>query len=201
MDANLPPSLNFSQYRDLVKKLKHGKSLPTAIYLHKSALTEALQPELLSFIKNTINKLDVQQPWNLIKFYKRDLKFTLLNYPDFDEYAYPPLHTSYTIDADDLTIKITNYSNSNNPPILHRKETLILPTYIIYNTFQKITNEGEQIGLYQNTKSIGFKQQWQNLIKRKGYKLDEKGMLHKVAEVLSDNYGGRSSDNYLGRLI
>ncbi|HDY91003.1 MAG TPA: DNA phosphorothioation-associated putative methyltransferase [Pseudoalteromonas sp.] len=183
MDSNLPSSLSFPKYRDLVKKLKHGKSLPTAIYLHKSSLEIALQPELLSFIQSTINQLNINEPWNLLKLYKRDLKFTLLNYPDFDNYAYPALNTSYTIDAAELTIKTTNYSNSDNPPILHRKETFILPSYNNYNAFKKITNEGEQIGLYQNTKSIGFKQQWQNLIKRKGYKLDEKGMLHKVAEV------------------
>jgi DNA phosphorothioation-associated putative methyltransferase len=183
MDSNLPSSLSFPKYRDLVKKLKHGKSLPTAIYLHKSSLETALQPELLSFIQSTINQLNINESWNLLKLYKRDLKFTLLNYPNFDEYAYPALHTSYTIDAAELTIKTTNYSNSDNPPILHRKETFVLPTYNNYNAFKKITNEGEQIGLYQNTKSIGFKQQWQNLIKRKSYKLDEKGMLHKIAEV------------------
>ena len=183
MDSNLPSSLSFPKYRDLVKKLKHGKSLPTAIYLHKSSLETTLQPELLSFIQSTINQLNINEPWNLLKLYKRDLKFTLLNYPDFDNYAYPALYTSYTIDAAELTIKTTNYSYSDNPPILHRKETFVLPTYNNYNTFKKITNEGEQIGLYQNTKSIGFKQQWQNLIKRKGYKLDEKGMLYKVAEV------------------
>lgn len=183
MAANLPSSLNFPQYRDLVKKLKQGKSLPTAIYLHKSSLAEALPAELLSFITNTINKLEVKQPWNLIKLYKRDLKFTLLNYPDFDEYAYPALHTSHTIDVDELTIKTTNYSNSNNPPILHRKETFVLPSYPHFTLFKDITEEGEQIGLYQNTKNIGFKQQWHNLIKRKGYELDEQGRLHKVAEL------------------
>ena len=159
MAANLPTSLNFTQYRDLVKKLKQGKSLPTAIYLHKSSLAEALPSQLLSFITNTVNKLEVEQPWNLIKLYKRDLKFTLLNYPDFDEYAYPALHTSHTIDAQELTLKTTNYSGSNNPPILHRKETFVLPNYPHYPLFKDITNEGEQIGLYQNTKSIGFKQQ------------------------------------------
>ena len=183
MDTNSSPKLSFLKYRAFIKNLKHGKLLPTAIYLHKSSLQETLAPELLSFITNTINRLDVQQTWNIIKLYKRDLKFTLLNYPDFDEYAYPALHTSYTIDADELTIKTTNYNSSNNPPILHRKETFVLPSYPLYQTFKDITDEGERIGLYQNTKSIGFKQQWENLIKRKGFKLNEQGRLHKVAEL------------------
>ncbi|MGO3645256.1 MAG: DNA phosphorothioation-associated putative methyltransferase, partial [Pseudoalteromonas sp.] len=183
MDSNLTSSLSFPKYRDLVKKLKYGKSLPTAIYLHKSSLEPTLQPELLSFIQSTINQLNINEPWNLLKLYKRDLKFTLLNYPDFDEYAYPALHTSHIIDADELTIKTTNYSSSNNPPILHRKETFVLPSYPQYQLFKDITEEGEQIGLYQNTKSIGFKQQWQNLIKRKGFELDEQGRLNKIADL------------------
>ncbi len=81
MTANPSSSLNFPQYRALVKKLKHGKSIPTAIYLHKSSLEEALPLELLSFIQSTVSKLNTNEPWNLIKLYKRDLKFTLLNYP------------------------------------------------------------------------------------------------------------------------
>ena len=63
MAANLPTSLNFPQYRDLVKKLKQGKSLPTAIYLHKSSLAEATPAELLSFITNTVNK-HLQRRWH-----------------------------------------------------------------------------------------------------------------------------------------
>lgn len=176
--------MDFPEYKQLIKSLKHGKSLPTAIYLHKSCISECLPEALISLINKTINKLEISENWNLIKLYKRDFKFTLLEYPSFDHSSYPELYKSHTIDIFENTIKTTDYSGSVNPPILHRKETFVLPSYPDYELFKELTNEGEQIGLYQNTKSIGFKKQWLNLIKRKGYKLDEQGRLHQIAKII-----------------
>ena len=176
--------MDFPEYKQLIKSLKHGKSLPTAVYLHKSCIAECLPEALSALINTTIKTLEVDADWNLIKLYKRDFKFTLLEYPSFDQCSYPELLKSHTIDIYENTVKTTDYSSSANPPILHRKETFVLPNYPNYKLFEELTKEGEQIGLYQNTKSIGFKKQWQNLIKRKGYKLDENGRLHQVAKIV-----------------
>ena len=43
--------------------------------------------------------------------------------------------------------------------------------------FRKITEEGEEVGLYANPRSIGFKKSWERLISRKGYVLNEQGRL------------------------
>jgi len=169
--------MEFIEYRKQVKSLQYGKKLPTAIYLHRSAVESVFSVTLLSYILNTNNKLNINEPWNLLKLYKRDFKITLLNYPEFDTYAYPALHTSITIDLEELTHRKANYQKSENPPILHRKETFVLEDYPLIETFKAITAEGEGIELYKNTKTIGFKQQWQNLIKRKGYQLDTEGRL------------------------
>ena len=207
--------MKFVEYRDHIKSLKQGKQLPTAIYLHRTAIDSVLLNTLVNLIFDSIEKLNITEPWNLLKLYKRDFKITLLNYPDFDSYAYPALHTSITIDIEEHTKRKANYQQSENPPILHRKETFVLANYPLIESFKAITTEGEAIDLYKNTKTIGFKQQWQKLIKRKGYQLDSEGRLlplakievlsndspSTLANVLSDNYGGRSSDNYLGRLI
>lgn len=173
--------MKFIEYREQVKAIKHGKKLPSAIYLHRSTLETVLSPHLLNFIFDIINKLNINEPWNLLKLYKRDFKITLLHYPDFETYAYPALHTSITIDLDELTKRKANYQQSENPPILHRKETFVLEDYPAIETFKAITNEGEKIDLYTNTKTIGFKQQWENLIKRKGYRLNNEGRLLPLA--------------------
>jgi len=172
--------MKFIEYRKQVKSLQHGKKLPTAIYLHRSTIESVLSVTLLSYIFDTINKLNITEPWNLLKLYKRDFKITLLNYPDFDTYAYPALHTSITIDLEELTHRKANYQKSENPPILHRKETFVLEDYPLIKTFKAITAEGESIELYKNPKTIGFKQQWQNLINRKGYQLDTEGRLQQL---------------------
>jgi DNA phosphorothioation-associated putative methyltransferase len=175
--------MKFIQYREQVKSLQHGKTLPTAIYLHRSAIEVVLSESLLSFIVAIINQLNITEPWTLLKLYKRDFKITLLSYPDFDTYAYPALHTSITIDLEEQTKRKANYQKSENPPIMHRKETFVLKDYPLIETFKAITAEGEAIELYKNTKTIGFKQQWQNLIKRKGYQLDIDGRLQPLAIV------------------
>ncbi len=173
--------MKFVEYREHVKALKHGKQLPTAIYLHRSAIEEVLAEPLLNLVFDNINQLNITESWNLLKLYKRDFKITLLNYPDFDTYAYPALHTSITIDIEEQTKRKANYQESENPPILHRKETFVLANYPLIETFKAITAEGEAIELYKNTKTIGFKQQWQKLIKRKGYQLNDAGRLLPLA--------------------
>jgi DNA phosphorothioation-associated putative methyltransferase len=175
--------MKFVEYRDHIKSLKQGKQLPTAIYLHRTAIDSVLPNTLVNLIFDSIEKLNITEPWNLLKLYKRDFKITLLNYPDFDTYAYPALHTSITIDIEEQTKRKANYQQSENPPILHRKETFVLANYPLIESFKAITTEGEEIDLYKNTKTIGFKQQWQKLIKRKGYQLNSEGRLLPLAKL------------------
>ncbi|MBA6371511.1 DNA phosphorothioation-associated putative methyltransferase [Colwellia sp. BRX8-4] len=187
--------MKFVEYREQVKSLQHGKKLPTAIYLHRSAIESVLSDTLLSYIFDTINKLNITEQWNLLKLYKRDFKITLLHYPDFDAYAYPALNTSITIDLEELTKRKANYQKSDNPPILHRKETFVLANYPLIESFKAITMEGEAIELYKNTKTIGFKQQWQNLINRKGYQLNTEGRLKPLATISSSADEKEQIDN------
>ncbi|MFT5636618.1 MAG: hypothetical protein ACI89T_002087, partial [Cognaticolwellia sp.] len=42
--------MKFVEYREQVKSLQHGKKLPTAIYLHRSAIESVLSDTLLSYI-------------------------------------------------------------------------------------------------------------------------------------------------------
>ena len=53
------------------------------------------------------------------------LQAPLLNYPDFDTYAYPALAQSRTVNLETLAVRTAEYCTSDNPPILHRKETLV----------------------------------------------------------------------------
>lgn len=171
--------MDFPAFKDLVKSINIGKQLPDAVYIHESALATA--PEsLVKLILKVADALKISdEDWNIIKFNKRDFKVTYLNYPDFETYAYPPLKLSTTVDLQKLSARVGNYSDSENPPILHRKETFVSDDYPLYEQFCNDTQEGEEIGLYENTRSIGFRQNWERLIKNKGYKLDENGKLYK----------------------
>ena len=169
--------MDFKAFKELVKTIQVGKQLPDAVYVHKSA-TGLLPPKIFSLVTRIGGALNIESDqWNIVKFYKRDYKLTLLNYPDFDDESYPPLNTSYTIDLLKLTVRQASYEKSDNPPILHRKETFVDTSYPLHAHFTDLTTEGETIGLYENVRNIGFKKNWLRLIAQKGYCLNNEGRL------------------------
>ncbi len=171
--------MDYPKFRQLVGALRFGKQLPDAVYLHKSLISEA-SPELAIFTKNIAETMEVSDgSWNIVKYFRRCFKMTLLNYPDFDHYAYPGLHQSFTLNLSKLSLRKADYSSSENPPILHRKETFVSKTHPLYALFESITQEGEATGLYDKPRSIGFKKPWERLINSKGCFLDKEGRLHK----------------------
>jgi len=174
--------MEFKLYKELVKKAPYGKQLPDAVYLHKSAL-DSLPTELAVLLYSTIDHLQLKdKDWNILKLQKRNLKVTLLNYPTFFTESYPALNKSILIDIEKLTYRESDYSKSENPPILHRKEAFLKPDNPSIALFEEITKEGEAIGLYDISKSIGFKKSWEELINRKGYVLVD-GRLKPKASV------------------
>ena len=169
--------MEFHDYKKLVSEIEIGKCLPDSIYVHKSAISH-VPPKLIEITLKLSDSFNIpDESWNIVKFYKRDFKITFLNYPGFEKESYPTLHSSYTIDILKNKVRKTDYSTSDNPPILHRKETFVAENYPLYDSFKVITREGEKVGLYLNTRNIGFRKSWNRLISNKGYYLDETGRL------------------------
>lgn len=163
--------MNEEQFAELIEQIKVGKQLPDAIYLHKDAFS-ALPKALAHFIPAVAKAVSLDdESWNLVKLFKKEFRLSLLHYPDFYTDSYPLLRQSLNVDLSKLTHKITSYADSDNPPILHRKETMILPESEYFDHFISLTQEGENAGLYENSRLIGFKRSWENLIARHGYEL------------------------------
>lgn len=154
-------------YLKIVKSIKIGKQLPDSIYLHKSAL-RCLPWPLMDFLESRLETELETIPWNLIKFFKREFKVSLLNYPEFYRDAFPALEVSHAIDLQTLTYKKNQYKASKNPPILHRKEALLDPSDPLIPGYQKLTVQAEKQGLFENKRIIGFKQNWEKILREKG---------------------------------
>lgn len=163
--------MNEELFADLISQVKLGKQLPDAIYLHKDAFS-ALPNVLTQFIPAVAKAVNLgDENWNLVKLFKKEFRLSLLHYPDFYTDSYPALRQSMNVDLSKLSYKLTSYGDSENPPILHRKETMILPDSEHFDHFTSLTQEGENAGLYENSHLIGFKRSWENLIARHGYEL------------------------------
>ncbi|MGR5222347.1 DNA phosphorothioation-associated putative methyltransferase [Vibrio parahaemolyticus] len=177
--------MDFQIFKSLVKQVKIGKQLPDAVYIHKDAIN-AIPDQLQRFIPAVAQAVNLpDKQWNLIKLFKNEFRLSLLSYPEFYNDSYPALEQSLNVDLSKLTHKVTCYRDSENPPILHRKETMVLPENDYYQHFVSLTQEGEQAGLYENSRIIGFRRSWLNLINKKGYELVD-GRLFRASAILDN---------------
>lgn len=153
---------NFTEICLLAKESKIGKHLPHNLYVHISALI-FLDNRLQAYEKKArelINNTD----FDLVKFNLEEPKISYLFYPNFDDNPHPPLKKSILVNLGEKNIKVMDYSNSNNPPILHRKETFVHPDYPYYQKFKYLTFIEENIGLLDNAHYIGTQKEWQQLL-------------------------------------
>jgi DNA phosphorothioation-associated putative methyltransferase len=90
-------------------------------------------------------------------------KISFLKYKDFDDEAHPPLLHSVRVHLASTSYAIRDYSSSENPPILHRKETLVDPLYPGHGSFSELTRQEEELGLLSRSE-IGFRREWLNLL-------------------------------------
>jgi len=174
--------LNAQAYREAVLDLPFGKRLPTAIYVHWDGFLS--MPLLLQKVLGQLrSEYDPSADCNLVKFFVREMKLSLLSYPEFESDAHPCLVRSVTIHLATGKIRDISYLNRNNPPILHRKETFLPPGDPRIENFARLTRGEESFGLLEETSRIGFKLNWEQLLSARGIEI----VGHQVREVGAPN--------------
>jgi len=159
--------LNFKSYKNYLSKLSFGKRVNDSIYVYKESLNKETL-DLSLFVELVIKQMNISNDFNVIKFFKSQFKISFLNYPDFIDIPHPVLQKSKTVNLSTGKINKFDYSKSKNPPILHRKETLLIPGHPLIRKFASLTKAEENEGLYKNTKIIGFKKNWEKMLNDKG---------------------------------
>jgi DNA phosphorothioation-associated putative methyltransferase len=149
---------------------KIGKLLPAALYVHISALNQ-IDPKLRLYEGCASRNIGGTEDANIIKFHTDKPCISYLYYPDFETIAHPSLHWAMLIDLRDLSLRFRDYSQQENPPILHRKETFIAPNHPLYPKFAKFTKSEEKAGLYNETKTIGNRQGWERRLEACGVQI------------------------------
>ncbi len=149
-----------------------GKKVINNVYWHSSVTplqAADVQQQLVE--AETLAKLKADIDYNVVKYNVNNGLLSLLWYPCFFEHSFPALATSYRIDLKAKRVEKRSYQASLNPPILHRKELLLSPNDPRNAQFKELTATAEQLGLFDDTSRIGFKQAWENLISDKGFQL------------------------------
>ncbi len=163
--------MTLSEYQNLVSQIQHGKRLPSALYVFRDP-SSSFGPALDELLQRVIERCGANESHNVIKFRLDELKVSFLAYPDFLEEAHPPLHQAITVDLVTGKTRHTEYADNINPPILHRKETFLSAHDPRRATFEALTKLEEKAGLYEETSTIGFKLNWERLLRSKGLVVD-----------------------------
>jgi DNA phosphorothioation-associated putative methyltransferase len=151
-----------------------GKKVLDDLYVHKDFVSQLAQDsnvhELIQVGLQLMSEQDLAF-CNVIKINMQRERLSFLQYLDFDEDPFPTLNGSWVVDPQKNSVTFRSYSNSLNPPILHRKELLVPQDHPLQQSWSATTKIAEDIGLFSTSSVIGFRENWRQLIEDKGFKL------------------------------
>lgn len=150
-----------------------AKTIAHRTYLHAETLS-SVDAALAARVAEAERLAGVRrlEHYNLIRVDAADASIALLHYPDFAEDPFPALRASWLVQPDRHTVSHRTYADSLNPPILHRKELLLPTNHPRYQEYAALTAAAESIGLFDDTTRIGYRRQWLDLVREKGYRID-----------------------------
>jgi len=154
---------------------KIGKKVIDDLYIHLSSLEELdNEPQRLRIAQAAL--CVHAQPGlcpNVAKLNLRTGRLSLLAYLEFDDDPFPELAASWTFAPGSTEAPtVRTYSDSPNPPILHRKELLVQSSHPNRERWARLTATAEEFGLFDDTTTIGFRLNWTRLIESKGYRFN-----------------------------
>ena len=180
-------ALSSEAYRAAVDGLQVGKRLPSAVYLHKSALERA-DGVVLAAVEAGEAIADLKRgDWDVVKLDRLELKISLLAYPTFSNDPHPALERSVCVDLAGGEAAVRAYDPGGNPPILHRKDTMLCPRHERFDEFARLTRAEEQAGLLSRVARIGFRNDWEALI-------EECGVSFRGHQLLVNGQAARARD-------
>lgn len=150
-----------------------GKYVGRRLYLHTDQLGDTSE-QIRSFVDTAaaLRNAEGNHPFNVVRLDLERQEAAFLHYPTLGEEAFPSLASSERVHVPTSHATYRSYSTSLNPPILHRTELLLPDHHPLRAALAVLTSSCEQIGLFNNPATIGFKRQWDELVRSKGYTLN-----------------------------
>lgn len=147
-----------------------GKLMPTALYVHASALGQL--PVILRIYEGCGRSyVGRVEDATVLKLHRDQPRISYLGYPNFDSIAHPELSFSLSVHLQTFAIGRRAYGGTGNPPVLHRKEELVPPDYPHRERFSRLTKQEEKKGLFSSPSTIGTKLDWESLLSARGLRI------------------------------
>jgi len=107
----------------------------------------------------------------VVKLHRFSGKVSYLAYPDFEADPHPALVRSVKLSLRTLELNCFDYSESENPPVLHRKEAFVGPDHPLREKFARLTRQEERHGLLDDASTIGTRNGWEVRLREMGFRL------------------------------
>lgn len=151
-----------------------GKRIANEFYIHLSAVETIQDATTRQAIDRAVQGLppQISHVPNVVKINVVTGQLSLLSYPDFFDSPFPVLAATWVFPPGSAAPAWhRTYTDSLNPPILHRKELLLSSSYPGRERWINVTKTAESLGLFDDVATIGFRLNWDRLIESKGYSL------------------------------
>ena len=107
----------------------------------------------------------------IIKLRRHEPKISYLSYPSFDDDPHPHLTSSVRVDLRSLHLKYRDFTETPDPPILHRKEEFVPADHPRRDLFAALTAAEEGAGLYSSPENIGSRERWRTTLRERKVRL------------------------------
>ena len=164
-----------------------GKLLPEDLYVHRSAEDEL--PALLRLMRHAGRQVVGEVEYDLLKLSLHGRSLSFLRYERFDEEPHPALISSLRVYLPRADYQIRDYSRSENPPILHRKEAFVGPSWPSRERYRQLTEQEEAAGLLGRS-DIGFRNGWNAALESIGAYLEDYTLRFRLPNTGSPGFGG-----------
>ncbi len=157
---------NRDEVDEACRRSEIGKLTPNALYVHVSALT-SLPPVLRVYEGCARAYIGSVEGANIIKLHRSTPQVSYLSYPEFERDPHPSLAASLIVHLQTFRVQYREYTDSNNPPILHRKEAFVAMDHPLREKFARLTKQEERWHLYDNPELIGTREAWKKLLEER----------------------------------
>lgn len=168
-DRLLHSIANTEAISDACNAATFGKLTPEALYVHIDYVGDL--PPLLRVYEGAARTITGNvDDATLVKLNRLKPQVSFLVYPDFDTDPHPAIEASIVAKLGEIRLKHRNFANSDNPPILHRKEAFLPPTHSDRKKYEGLTRQEERAGLLDRS-DIGTRNGWNQALAEAGYQL------------------------------
>lgn len=176
------------------KRATVGKLLPDDLYIHQSAV-ETLDPLLRIYEGCGRAYLGEVEGANLVKIHRRTGKLSYIVYPKFDTDPHPALQRCVKLNLRTRQIECYDYALSENPPVLHRKETFLAVGAPLREKFSRLTIQEEKHGLLHDASGIGNRDGWSKRLAERGFVLKGHRLIRIKPSRDSEDEGASNQDD------